>query len=82
MNPRVVAEFDDSALMKIFAEAGTGVFPSPTSIENEVASMYHARRIGSAQGLTETYYAISPERKLKHPAVVRIIETARMNLFA
>lgn len=82
VNPRVVAEFDDSALMKVFGDAGIGVFPAPTSIENEVASMYHARPIGSAQGLTETYYAISPERKLKHPAVVRIIEAARMSLFA
>jgi LysR family transcriptional activator of nhaA len=44
--------------------------------------MYHACSIGTVDDLTETYYAISPERKLKHPAVVRITEVARSRLLS
>ncbi len=79
--PRVVAEFDDSALLKAFGEAGTGIFPVPRAIAPQVEHMYHARSIGEAEGVIESYYAISPERKLKHPAVVRITEIARSRLF-
>jgi LysR family transcriptional activator of nhaA len=81
ISPRIVAEFDDSALLKAFGEGGSGVFPAPTAIREEVESMYHARCIGSADTVTERYYAISPERKLKHPAVVTITATARSRLF-
>ena len=79
--PRVVAEFDDSALLKAFGEAGAGLFPAPTAITPQIEHMYHARRIGEVEGMTESYYAISPERKLKHPAVLRITELARERLF-
>lgn len=80
ISPTLVAEFEDSALMKAFGEAGNGIFPSPAAISEEVEQMYHARRIGPAIPVQETYFAISPERKLKHPAVVRIIEAARNQL--
>jgi LysR family transcriptional activator of nhaA len=79
--PRVIAEFDDSALLKAFGEAATGLFPAPTAITPQIEHMYHARRIGEVEGMTESYFAISPERKLKHPAVVRITELARERLF-
>jgi LysR family transcriptional activator of nhaA len=81
VSPRIVAEFDDSALMKAFGEAGAGIFPAPTAITAQVEHMYHARSIGQVDGVNETYFAISPERKLKHPAVVRITEAARSALF-
>ena len=81
VTPRVVAEFDDSALLKAFGEAAIGVFPAPTAISEEVCSMYHSRELGTLDGLQETYYAISPERKLKHPAVLAITESAREVLF-
>jgi LysR family transcriptional activator of nhaA len=81
ISPRIVAEFDDSALLKAFGEGGSGIFPAPTAIREEVESMYHAKCIGSADTVTERYYAISPERKLKHPAVVTITATARSRLF-
>lgn len=81
IRPRVVAEFDDSALMKAFGEAGIGVFPAPSATRAEVESMYHARCIGAVETVKETYFAISPERKLKHPAVVTITEAARAGLF-
>ncbi|MFT4614012.1 MAG: LysR family transcriptional activator of nhaA [Bacteroidia bacterium] len=80
VSPTLVAEFEDSALMKAFGEAGNGIFPSPAAISNEVEQMYHARRIGPNIPVEEKYFAISPERKLKHPAVLSIIETARNQL--
>lgn len=78
--PAIVAEFDDSALMKAFGEAGVGVFPAPTVMEDAILSMYKARAIGVAEGVSEQFYAISPERKIKHPAVLQITERARENL--
>jgi len=80
LTPNLVAEFEDSALMKAFGEAGNGIFPAPVAISGEVERMYHARRIGHALPVEEKYFAISPERKLKHPAVVKIIEAARNRL--
>ena len=74
--PRVVAEFDDGALLKVFGEAGTGVFPAPSAIAEEIEHMYNASLIGVAGGVTENYFAISLERKLKNSAVVTINEVA------
>ena len=82
VRPWVVAEFDDSALLKAFGEAGAGIFPAPTAITRQVEQMYHARSIGMVDEVIESYFAISPERKLKHPAVVRITESARARLFS
>lgn len=79
--PRVVAEFDDSALLKAFGEAAIGIFPAPQAITEQVERMYHVRSIGVAETVEEHYFAISPERKIKHPAVVRITEAARAQLF-
>ena len=76
-----MAEFDDSALLKAFGEAGIGLFPAPDVIAAEIERTYHSRVVGVAEGVRETYFAISPERKLKHPAVVEITQSARSALF-
>jgi LysR family transcriptional activator of nhaA len=81
INPLVVAEFDDRALMKAFGERGTGVFTSPTAVEQDVLNKYGVSTIGRAKDLTERYYLISAERRIKHPAVSAITETARSELF-
>lgn len=81
ITPHTVAEFDDSALLKAFGEAGHGVFPAPTAIAKEVCSMYHAVCLGKSEAVREVYFAISPERKLKHPAVLALTEQARKQLF-
>lgn len=81
ISPTLVAEFEDSALMKAFGEEGLGVFPSPEVIRDEIEMMYKCRMLGKADSVHEYYYAISPERKLKHPIVLEIIEAARANLF-
>jgi LysR family transcriptional activator of nhaA len=82
VTPDIIAEFDDSALLKAFGEAGLGVFPAPTAIAEEVCSMYHSTLLGPAKGVSETYYAITCERKLKLPAIVAITESARETLFS
>ncbi len=78
--PHVVAEFDDSALMKAFGEAGTAIFPAPVAIEPEIQHMYGARRVGRVEGLTEMFYLISPERRLSEPFALKITDAARSRL--
>jgi LysR family transcriptional activator of nhaA len=81
LSPRIVAEFDDSALLKAFGEAGTGIFAAPTAIEEEICRMYRMAVIGRVEDIRERFYAISSERRLKHPSIVLITETAREQLF-
>ncbi len=78
--PQVVAEFDDSALMKTFGEAGLGVFPAPEVIASEISRSFHATQIGLITDVTETFIAISPQRRLRHPSVLRIAKMARQVL--
>jgi LysR family transcriptional activator of nhaA len=81
LRPRIVAEFEDRALMKAFGEAGTGIFTSPTAVEEDVINKYGVEVIARSDELHERFYAISAERKIKHPAVATITTTAREDLF-
>jgi LysR family transcriptional activator of nhaA len=77
IRPQVVGEFDDPALMKTFGEAGVGVFPAASAIEDEVCAQYRVKIVGRVPDARERFYAISIERRLKHPAVVAISAGAR-----
>jgi LysR family transcriptional activator of nhaA len=79
--PQIVGEIDDSALLKAFGEAGYGLFAGPSVIDEEICKMYSMTVIGRTDAITEQFFAISPERRIKHPSVVRIIEAARTQLF-
>jgi len=81
ITPRVVGEFDDSALLKAFGEAGVGLFAAPAAIEAEISRMYRMTVIGRTDDIEEHFYAISTERRLKHESVVLITNTARSDLF-
>ena len=81
LSPRIVGEFDDSALLKAFGEAGAGVFAGPSVIEDEICRMYRTSVIGQTGEIRERFYAISPERRLKHTAVILITDIARSDLF-
>jgi len=81
IRPRIVGEFQDGALMESFGEAGVGVFPAPEAVESEVRAAYGVERVGVLEGVRERYWALTVERKLRHPAVVVITETARSELF-
>lgn len=82
LRPRVVGEFDDSALMKAFGRRETGVFIGPTVIESEIETQYGAKVIGRTKEIIEEFFAISVERRVKHPCVVAIAEASRTQLFA
>ncbi|RCU50867.1 transcriptional activator NhaR [Corallincola holothuriorum] len=75
--PNVVGEFDDSALMKAFGQAGVGVFVVPTAIANEIIAQYGVELVGATDEISEQFFAISTERRLSNPAVIAITETAR-----
>ena len=77
INPVIVAEFDDSALMKFFGQSGYGVFTTPSTIESHVTEQYGVSVIGRTEAVSERFYAISPERKIKHPAVKLLVDAAQ-----
>jgi LysR family transcriptional activator of nhaA len=81
LRPRVVGEFEDSALMKVFGHSAGVAFPAPAVIERDVCRVYGVRVAGRTDVVRERYYAISAERRLKHPAVLAITSTARARLF-
>ena len=82
IKPRVVAEFEDRALMKAFGESGAGVFMTPIAVEQDVLDKYGVELVGRTDEIMERFYAISVERRIKHPAVSAITEAARKELFA
>jgi LysR family transcriptional activator of nhaA len=81
VRPNVVAEFDDSALLKSLGEGGLGLFAAPNVIAKEIKRMYRVEKLGSVPDVVERFYAITGERKLKHPALVALTENARERLF-
>ena len=81
LHPRVVAEFDDGALMQAFGREGRGVFMAPTLLEAQTAAQYGVRVVGRSDELVEEFYAISVERRISHPCVAAITSEARGRLF-
>ena len=81
LRPNIVGEFDDSALMKVFGQSAGVVFPAPAAVEADVCRFYGVRVVGRTSAVLERYYAISAERRLKHPGVVAITNAARDELF-
>jgi LysR family transcriptional activator of nhaA len=82
LRPTVVAEFEDAALMKVFGQAGRGVFPAPTVVQAQICQNYDVVPVGVLDSVRERFYAISPERKIRHPGVARIVESAKQGIFA
>jgi LysR family transcriptional activator of nhaA len=81
LRPRIVAEFDDSALMKVFAQHGEGACVAPSVIEAEVQAAFGIVPIGRAPEIVERFYAITVERRIRHPALVAISAHARNTVF-
>jgi LysR family transcriptional activator of nhaA len=81
IHPDVVGEFEDYALLRAFGQAGTGIFPVPSVFEKQLKQQDSLRRVGRTEEVHSRFFAISAERKLKHPAVVAICDTARRDLF-
>jgi LysR family transcriptional activator of nhaA len=82
ITPNVVAEFDDTGLLKSFGQGGEGLFISPTVVEAGIKKQYGVHVAGRTDAVTEKVYAITVERRIKHPAVIAISERAKNTLFA
>ena len=81
IHPRIIAEFDDSALMKSFGQEGAGIFIAPAVIQAEVEKQYDVTAIGQTIEVTEQFYAISTARHVSHPVIAQIVEMAHESLF-
>lgn len=79
--PLIAGEFDDSALMEAFGARGLGAFAAPTVLEDVIRLQYGVSVVGRAPDVRESFYAITVERRLRHPAVVAVAETARDEIF-
>lgn len=80
VRPRVVAEFEDLALMKIMAAEGRGFIAVPSLVAKDAMAHYHFRMIGRADDCRLEFHAITAERRIVHPAVARITDKARAML--
>ena len=75
--PRVVGEFDDSALMKSFSESGAGLFPAPSGLASEIEHQHGVESVGTLKDAEVSYYAVTVERRLEHRGVEAILESER-----
>jgi LysR family transcriptional activator of nhaA len=81
VRPEVVGEFQDSALMKVFGEAGHGIFPAPEVTRDEIERQFNVETIGTLAGVVERFYAVTAERQIHHRGVQLMTEVARTDLF-
>lgn len=81
LQPRVAAEFDDSALAQEFGRQGVGYLLGPAVLADEIEARLQVRRVGTIDEVQEDFYAISVERRISHPCVLAITRAARAELF-
>ena len=81
VRPRIRGEFQDSALLMVFGRAGEGVCAAPTVLEEEIMAQHRLALVAEVQGVHERFYAVTAERKITHPGVHAITESARTKLF-
>ncbi len=82
VRPDVVGEFEDNAMLNAFGRNGLGLFFAPAALESDIREQFNAVMVGDVPELREQFYAISAERKIKHPAVEAILATVHKGLFA
>ena len=81
LRPAIVGEFDDSALLKSFGQAGSGFFVAPSAISPHLCEQYKVVEVGRIDTFIEQFYAITTERRLTHPAITAICSTAKSGFF-
>jgi len=81
IRPNVVGEFEDSALLRVFGQIGAGIFPATAVVADEIKRQHRVQLVGRVDEVRQRFYAISVERRIKHPAVLAISEEARQNVF-
>ena len=82
LRPVIVGEFDDSALMKEFGQAGAGVFTAPTAMAKRICQRYQVLELGRASTIITQVFAITTERRVKHPALLAIEKAAKSTMVA
>jgi LysR family transcriptional activator of nhaA len=82
LTPTVIGEFEDSATLKAFGQEGHGLFPGSTVVEKEICRQYQVQVVGRLDSVKQKFYAITVERRLKHPAVVALFNAARREILA
>ena len=81
LQPRVIGEFDDNALLNAFGQAGAGLFVAPSATADYVRGQFSVEAVGVIGSISEQIYAITTERHLTHPAIVAISQAARNEVF-
>ena len=79
--PDIVAELEDSAMLKVFGQSGEGIFPIPTAIEPEIIKQYGVQLVGRIPEVRDRFYAISAEKRVQQDATLLIVNQARNQLF-
>ena len=80
VTPRIVGEFDDGALMKAFGQAGAGYFPAPSVLADEICAQFGVAVVGQVEAIRETFWLITTERRISHPAIRTVVDAARDSL--
>lgn len=81
VSPLIRGEFDDKALLNAFGQTGEGLFPGTLAIADEICRQYEVELAGELEGVVEHFYAISVERRIRHPAVLAISSSAKSTIF-
>lgn len=77
VHPTVVAEFEDSALLKAFGEAGHGLFFAPLAVQDELERRMGVRLVERLDEITETIYLVTMDRRVVHPGLTAILQAAK-----
>ncbi len=78
LNPCIMGEFDDGTLMKAFGQAVCGFFPGPALLTDEICARYAVEMVGQVYSIRETFWLITTERRIHHPAMLTVVEAARL----
>jgi LysR family transcriptional activator of nhaA len=81
VQPRIVGEFDDSALLKAFGQAGVGLFVAPSGVEEEICSQFSVGVVGRVESIRERFYIMALESRIHQPAITAVLESARRGIW-
>ncbi|HMS82382.1 MAG TPA: transcriptional activator NhaR [Nitrospira sp.] len=82
LTPTVIGEFQDSATLKAFGQTGHGLFPGSTAMEKEICRQYQVQVVRRVDSIKQKFYAITVDRRMKHPAVMTLFDTARREVLS
>jgi LysR family transcriptional activator of nhaA len=82
LTPTVIGEFQDSATLKAFGQEGHGLFPGSTAMEKEICRQYQVQVVRRDDSVRQKFYAITVERRVKHPVVMALFHTARREVLS